>query len=152
VADDEPIVREIFIDATPEEVFEFLTRSDKYVLWMGLSAQLDPRPGGIYEVDPNTRDIILGEFIEVVPSKRIVFTWGWKEPGHPIPAGSTRVHIELTPQNGGTFLRLVHHRVPGASRERHEMGWTHYLGRLNTVVAGGNPGPDPYAAASVRHG
>lgn len=152
MAEGEPIVREIFIEATPEEVFPYLTQSDKYILWMGLAAQLDPRPGGIFQIDPNTRDIILGEFIDVVPPRRVVFTWGWKEPGHPVPAGSTRVHIELTPHNGGTLLRLVHHSVPIASRERHEMGWSHYLGRLKTVIAGGNPGADPFAAASVRHG
>jgi uncharacterized protein YndB with AHSA1/START domain len=148
----EPIIREIFIEATPEEVFPYLTQSDKYVLWMGLTAEIDPRPGGIYQVDPNTRDIILGEFIEVVPPKRIVFTWGWKEPGHPVPAGSTRVHIELTPHNGGTLLRLEHHSVPPPSRERHEMGWSHYLGRLRAVTTGGDPGQDPFADASVRHG
>jgi uncharacterized protein YndB with AHSA1/START domain len=152
VAEDEPIIKEIFIEATPEEIFPYLIDSDKYVQWMGLAAQLDPRPGGIFQIDPNTRDIILGEFIEVVPPKRIVFTWGWKEPGHPVPAGSTRVQIELTPQHGGTLLRLMHHRVPDSSRGRHEMGWAHYLGRLTTVVTGGNPGPDPFAAASVRHG
>ena len=69
MTDDEPIIREIFIEATPEEVFPYLTQSDKYVLWMGLTAHLDPRPGGIYQIDPNTRDIILGEFIEVVPGR-----------------------------------------------------------------------------------
>jgi uncharacterized protein YndB with AHSA1/START domain len=152
VAADEAIIKEIFIEAAPEEIFPYLTQSGKYVLWMGLSAQLDPRPGGIYQVDPNTRDIILGEFIEVVPPRRIVFTWGWKEPGHPIPAGSTRVCIELTPQSGGTLLRLVHRNLPPPSRERHEMGWSHYLIRLKTVIAKGDPGPDPFATASVKHG
>lgn len=152
MAEGEPVIKEIFIEATPQEIFAYLTDSDKYVLWMGLAAQLDPRPGGIFQIDPNTRDIIRGKFIEVVPPTRVVFTWGWQEPGHPVPAGSTRVHIELTPQNGGTLLRLVHHGIPSASRERHEMGWLHYLARLKTVMSGGNPGPDPFAAASVRHG
>jgi uncharacterized protein YndB with AHSA1/START domain len=152
VAEDEPIVKQIFIEATPEEIFPYLTQSDKYILWMGLAAQLDPRPGGIYQIDPNTRDIILGEFIEIVPPTRIVFTWGWKETGHPVPAGSTHVHIELTPQNGGTLLRLVHHKIPTESRERLEMGWSHYLGRLLKVARGTDPGPDPFAVASVRHG
>lgn len=152
MVEDDPIVREVFIEAPPAEVFAYLTQSDKYVLWMGLAARLDPRPGGVFEVDPNTRDIILGEFVEVVPAKRIVFTWGWKEPGHPIPAGSTRVHIELTPQHGGTLLRLVHYRVPISSRPSHEAGWSHYLGRLKTVLGGGDPGPDPFATANVRHG
>jgi uncharacterized protein YndB with AHSA1/START domain len=70
VADDEPIVREIYIDASPEETFPYLTESDKYRLWMGLSAELDARPGGIFRVDPNGRDVISGEFVAVEPPHR----------------------------------------------------------------------------------
>jgi len=147
----EPIVKEIFIDAPPEEVFTYLTESEKYVLWMGLSAEIDPRPGGIFKVDPNTIDIIFGEFLEVVPNRRLVFTWGWKEPGHPVPAGSTRVEIDLIPEGGGTRLRLTHHGVPDSMGERHDMGWSHYLGRLAVRMAGTDPGPDPFASPEFRH-
>jgi uncharacterized protein YndB with AHSA1/START domain len=151
VAADEPIIKKIFIDATPEEIFPYLTQSEKYVLWMGLAAEIDARPGGIFKVDPNTRDIIFGEFLEVTPSERIVFTWGWKEPDHPVPAGSTRVEIDLKPLDGGTLLRLTHHGLPEVMRDRHEFGWSHYLGRLKIVTAGGDPGPDPYADPQFRH-
>ena len=58
---------------------------------MGVSAVLDARPGGVFQLDPNHRDVIYGEFVEVVPFRRVVFTWGWKEPNHPMPAGSSRV-------------------------------------------------------------
>jgi len=112
VAESEPIIKEIFIEATPEEIFPYLTQSEKYVLWMGLTAEIDARPGGIFKVDPNTLDVIYGEFLEVSPPKRVVFTWGWKEAGHPVPAGSTRVEIDLSAQDGGTILRLTHFHVP----------------------------------------
>jgi uncharacterized protein YndB with AHSA1/START domain len=151
MADDEPVTKEIFIDAAPAEVFPYLTQSEKYVLWMGLAAEIDARPGGIFKVDPNTRDIIFGEFLEVTAPHRIVFTWGWKEPGHPVPAGSTRVEIELQPRDGGTLLRLKHYHLPGPSRARHDSGWSHYLNRLKIVLRGGDPGPDPYADPQVRH-
>ncbi len=82
---------------------------------------------------------------------RIVFTWGWKEPGHPVPAGSTRVEIDLSPQNGGTLLRLTHFHVPDVIRDKHELGWSHYLGRLKIVMAGGDPGADPYSDPQFRH-
>jgi len=148
---EEPIVKEIFIAAAPEEIFPYLTQADKYILWMGLSAEIDAQPGGIFKVDPNTLDVIHGEFIEVIPPKRIVFTWGWKEPGHPVPAGSTRVEIDLIPQNGGTLLRLTHYGIPDIMRDRHEFGWSHYLGRLRTRLHGGDPGPDPYSSPQFRH-
>jgi uncharacterized protein YndB with AHSA1/START domain len=151
VAADEPIIKEIFIEATPEEIFSYLTSSEKYILWMGLAAEIDARPGGIFKVDPNTVDIIYGEFLEVTPPKRIVFTWGWKEPGHPVPAGSTRVEIDLEATDKGTLLRLTHYGVPDGAREGHAMGWSHYLPRLKIVMAGGDPGRDPFSDPQFRH-
>lgn len=147
----EPIEKEIFIEAPPEEVFSFLTETKKYLLWMGVDAELDPRPGGLFKVDPNGRDVIFGEFLEVDPPRRIVFTWGWKEPGHPMPAGSSRVEIDLIARDGGTLLRLKHFGVAGSLHDRHEAGWGHYLGRLKTVMAGHDPGPDPYGVPEHRH-
>jgi len=85
MADAEPLVKEIFIDARPEEIFPYLVKADKYLSWMGVSAELDPRPGGIFQVDPNGRDVILGKFVEVDPPRRVIFTWGWKDPTHPVP-------------------------------------------------------------------
>ena len=61
------------------------------VRWMGLETELDPQPGGKYRLDPNGRDVIQGTYLEVVPNSKIVFTWGWDQPGHRVPAGSTTV-------------------------------------------------------------
>jgi uncharacterized protein YndB with AHSA1/START domain len=152
VSDDDPIIKEIFIDASPEETFPYLTETAKYVLWMGLAAEIEARPGGIFEVDPNGRDVIRGEFIEVSPPHRVVFTWGWKEPGHSVPAGSTTVEVELRPQGNGTLLRLIHRGLRGDRRDKHEAGWQHYLTRLNVVVCGRDPGPDRLAMPTYRHG
>jgi uncharacterized protein YndB with AHSA1/START domain len=63
---------------------------------MGIRAERDPREGGIFRVDPNGRDVIRGTYLQVVPPFRVVFTWGWEEKGRRVPAGSTRVEIELT--------------------------------------------------------
>jgi uncharacterized protein YndB with AHSA1/START domain len=131
----EPVVRQVFIDAPPEEIFPYLTQADKFVLWMGLSAQIEARPGGMFRVDPNNRDAMLGEFVEVTPFRRIVFTWGWEAPGHAMPAGSSRVEIELTPREGGTLLTLTHRNLPDDSREEHDRGWSHYLKRLAIATA-----------------
>ncbi len=147
----EPLIKEIVIAASPEEIFPFLTQRDRLLQWMGLAAEIDARPGGVFQVDPNTVDVIRGEFVEVIPPRRVVFTWGWREPGHPVPAGSTRVEIDLLPHAEGTLLRLSHFGLPGGMRDRHDMGWTHYLRRLATVVDGADPGIDPYASPEVRH-
>jgi uncharacterized protein YndB with AHSA1/START domain len=41
----EAIVREIYVDATPETVFEFFTDSVKLTRWLAVEATVDPRPG-----------------------------------------------------------------------------------------------------------
>ena len=151
----DPLVKEVFIDAPPSVVFQFLTDPAKMIRWMGIRAEIDPRPGGLYWLDPNGRDFIRGEYVEVLPDRRIVFTWGWEKPSEgmsAVPAGSTQVEIDLQPEGAGTRVRLIHRQLPPDARERHEIGWAHYLGRLRAVSEGAEPGPDPYADLSVRHG
>jgi len=150
--DDGPIVKDIRIDAPPEIVFEFLTDPAKLIRWLGLRAELDPRPGGIFRVDPNGRDVIRGTYLETVPHSRVVFTWGWEAPGRGVPAGSTKVEITLARDGTGTRLRLTHRNLPSGSRKGHDERWTHYLDRLKTASEGGDPGVDPLANPESRHG
>ncbi len=48
---DTAIERELAIAARPETVWEFLVDPRKATRWIGMSARLDPRPGGEYRVD-----------------------------------------------------------------------------------------------------
>jgi uncharacterized protein YndB with AHSA1/START domain len=89
------LIREIVIDATPETIWPFLTDADKYVEWVGTVAEIDPRPGGIYRVLIRGQHQSAGEFVEVVPNQKVVFTFGWEEENHPIPPGSTTLEITL---------------------------------------------------------
>ena len=148
----DPIVKEIYIDAPPAVVFEFLTDPKKMIRWMGIRAEIDPRPGGVYRVVPNGRDVIRGEYLEVVADSRVVFTWGFEGGGYHVAAGSSRVEIDLTPEGRGTRLRLVHRELPPEARDGHDSGWGHYLGRLKTVSEGGEVGRDPMSDPAVRHG
>lgn len=136
------LVREIVIDATPETIWPFLTEPDKHVQWLGTVAEIDPRPGSTYRVKVGDRHQSGGEYVEVVPLEKVVFTFGWDEPDHPIPAGSTTVEISLHPEGDKTRVRLVHRGLPPDAVEDHGHGWAHYLERLATVGAGGVAGPD----------
>jgi uncharacterized protein YndB with AHSA1/START domain len=91
------LVREIMIDASPETIWPFLTDPARHVEWLGTEADLDPRPGGTYRVLVGGEHPGVGEYIEVVTNEKVVFTFGWDEPGHPIPAASTTVEISLHP-------------------------------------------------------
>ena len=68
---------------------------------MGTSVTIDPRPGGIYKVNVTGRDIARGEYLDVAPDSRVVFTWGWEGEGSPVPPGSSTVEISLVPDGDG---------------------------------------------------
>lgn len=148
---DDVLVKEIYIDATPAEVFPYLTRSEQYVKWMGLTAELDPRPGGVHRIDMNGVDSVVGQYLEVEPPHRLKYSWSLVRSDRPEPQDAGIVEIELLPQGDGTLLRLTHRGPDRAARDRHDMGWTHYLGRLAVVVNGKNPGPDPFASGDHCH-
>ena len=136
------VEREVRIAASPEVVFSFFTDPLKMVRWKGMDAALDPRPGGIYRVNVTGRDIAVGEYVEITPYSRVVFTWGWEN--SPIAPGSTTVEVDLRPDGAGTLLRLRHRGLAGAAAGEHAAGWDHFLPRLAEVAAGGDPGPDPW--------
>jgi len=136
------LVREIVIDATPETIWPFLTESDRHLEWLGTVAEIDARPGGTYRVLVAGEYPSRGEYVEVVPKEKVVFTFGWEEPGHPIPPGSTTVEISLHPEGEKTRVRLVHRGLPADAVDDHGVGWEHYFDRLAIVVSGGDPGPD----------
>ena len=138
------VVREVWIAAAPETIFPFFTDPQQMLRWMGVSADLDPRPGGLYRCDVNGKDVARGEYVRIEPPHRIVCTWGWEGEGHPVPPGSSTVEVTLTPDGGGTLVRLTHRDLPEPTRGQHAEGWEHYLARLAVAAAGGDPGRDPW--------
>ena len=139
----EVVHREIRIDAAPSTVFEFLTDPAKMVRWMGTEAVLSPRPGGAYGVNINGYERVSGEVIEIVPDRRLVFTWGWEGGALPVAPGESTVEISLEPDGKGTLLRLTHRDLPPDMHTFHRLGWDYYLPRLAAVAASRDPGPDP---------
>ncbi len=133
------IERVITIAAAPETVFAFLTDPEQYVRWKGRLAQLDPRPGGVFRVEfANGKDIAAGRFVESVPPRRLVFTWGW-EGSDFVPPGASTVEIDLEPTGQGTRLRLVHRGLPEPAMTSHAEGWDYFLPRLAEVAEGREP-------------
>jgi uncharacterized protein YndB with AHSA1/START domain len=145
--------RVLAIDASPETVWEFLVDPDKLTRWMGLQASVDLRPGGSYRFEVIPGHTASGEFVELDPPRRLVYTWGW-EPGEdgpgPVPPGSSTVEIELQPDGRGTQLRFTHRDLPNAeAAESHAHGWDHYLERLVIAAGGGDPGRDPWLSGEM---
>ncbi|MGQ0537291.1 MAG: SRPBCC family protein [Methanobacteriota archaeon] len=150
---------EVRIQARPEEIFPYLVEGDQYRRWQGFAATLDARPGGAFEVAMTPRSRVRGRFVAVEPPRRVVFTWGWEvgaergpsgadpPPGiRETPPGSTTVEILLIPEGRETVVRLRHVGLGADAAGTHRAGWVGYVGRLATVVQGGDPGPEPLLA------
>lgn len=128
--------------ASPERVFAAWTTPDLLARWMAprddfapTVAEIDPRPGGRYRFAmsaPNgDKPTVSGTFEEVVPGRRLVFTWAWEH----TPERVSRVTVSLAPRDGGTELTLHHERfADDEARTKHEQGWSGCLGRLAAVV------------------
>jgi len=134
------------IKARPATVFSFFTDRDRWLSWQGISAEIDPRPGGVFRMNVRGDGWASGRFVAVEPPHRIVFTWGWEGEESPVPTGSSTVEIVLEPDgDDATHLTLVHSGLPLPAVEMHRDGWNHYLERLAIRSAGDDPGPDPTA-------
>lgn len=137
------VEREVRVSASPETIFPFLIDPEKIVRWKGTEAMLDPRPGGIYRVNVAGKNMARGEFVEVSPYSKVVFSWGW-EGDTEAPPGSSTVEVSLTPDGDETIVRLRHTDLPTKeSAAKHTMGWNHYMSRLAVAAPGGDPGEDP---------
>jgi uncharacterized protein YndB with AHSA1/START domain len=132
------------IDARPEIVFSYFVEPDKMLGWFGREAHLEARPGGEYRVRLNDQARAMGEFVELDPPRRVVFTFGWEGDAANGPGKGT-IEVTLTPEGEGTHERLVHRGLSDGTQEEHRDGWQYYLDRLAIRAVGGDPGPDKNA-------
>jgi hypothetical protein len=102
---------------------------------------IDARPGGHVLIRYPNGIEASGEIVDVRSPDRIVFTYGYAS-GDPIPPGSSRVTIQLEPEDSGTRLHLSHEFADPAVRDHHVQGWRFQLSLFANVVADeANAGP-----------
>ena len=130
----------VHIDAPPERVWEYFTRPEALVLWMGEYARLEPEPGGEFTVDVKGAPV-RGRFLRLDPPRLLLISWGYAGSDRLGPGAST-VEIRLTADGSGTRVDLEHRDLPPAEQPGHVTGWAHYLARL-AAAAVGEAGPDP---------
>jgi uncharacterized protein YndB with AHSA1/START domain len=138
------VVVERLVKAQPATVFSFFTDPARWLVWQGVDATIDPRPGGVFRINVRGDGYASGHFVELDPPWRLVLTWGWEMADNPVPPGASTVTVELTPDPAGTLVRLTHRGLPPEAFAPHRMGWEHYVERLDTAATGGDPGPDPW--------
>lgn len=116
----------VHIDAAASTVYELWTTAEGLCAWWGVTASVDPRPGGAIRVDIDGDHVMVGEVVSVEPPHRLRFTFGW-DGGTPTP-GSTDVDVVIDDLGSSTRLTLRHHGLPLEFIESHARGWTHFVG------------------------
>jgi uncharacterized protein YndB with AHSA1/START domain len=100
-----------------------------------LRADADVRPGGcfniIFRLQNGDEHNPTGVYREVVPEKKLVFTWEW--PGS--RERESLVTFLLKPSDGGTELTLIHEHLPDEeARISHALGWNGLLDKLSAFL------------------
>jgi len=130
------------LKARREVVFAAWTRADLMTRWLfpgegwTASVSADVKVGGRYQLAMRDADggrhEQFGEYREIVPVSRLVFTWSCPALG----VVDSVVTVELTEQGEGTELLLTHQLPPDPKiRRGHEDGWHGCLGNLEKFLS-----------------
>jgi uncharacterized protein YndB with AHSA1/START domain len=102
-----------------------------------VEAQVDLRVGGALRIVMRAEGTVIehfGEYIEIDPPRRLVFTWASPFTG----AEPSLITLELEPEGpDATQLLLVHSRLPESVAKSHRDGWGTMLDRLSGKLPAG---------------
>jgi uncharacterized protein YndB with AHSA1/START domain len=128
------ITASVRIAAPPDVVFPYFTDPALAVKWIADAAYLDARPGGTFSVNVRGNPA-RGEYLEIDPPHRVVFTWGIEGSGD-LPPGTSTVEVVLQPEGNETVVTLTHRDLPTPEfRRSHREGWSEFLGLLAALLS-----------------
>lgn len=142
------IEREVYVEASPEVVFEVVSSPDHLQHWWPDEAHYEPVPGSTGEIVFGMREaggaVVPFTVVDVQAPRR--FSFRWTHPaGEPAGAGnSLLVTFELSPSGSGTLLKMTESGFREMGWElavlehqfhEHVTGWDYYLPRLAPYVA-----------------
>src|SRR3984893_6381836 len=133
---------ERLLTAAPAKVFSAWTDPKKIGRWFcpvacePVLAETDARVGGRYRIvvraQSGEEHDVSGTFREVVPNRRLVFTWAWRT----TPERESLVTVELKPDGDGTLLTLTHEQFfDEDARDRHQGGWNGAMDKMEKLFA-----------------
>ncbi len=141
------IERELYIDATPEIVFEVVSDPAHAKQWWPDEARYETVVGSAGEIlfaDDDGGKVEALTVVDMEPPTR--FSFRWTHPAGEVAAAgnSLLVTFDLTPSGGGTLLRMTETgfremgwevAVLEEQYREHVAGWDHFLPRLAPYVA-----------------
>lgn len=135
--------KELFIQASPERVFQALTTKDDLERWFLVKAEIDLRPGGAIRFEWGPDAVEIGKILVLEPPLRLSYTWEALEPS------PTTITFELTAENDGTRLHLIHTGIgEGEDWDSYytsvDSGWSTHVNNLTAWLETGTcPPPGP---------
>ena len=142
------IERELFIEASPEVVFDVVSRAEHVRQWWPNEARFETIPGDSGEIvfgEPGgERTVVALSVVEVQPPELFSFRWTHPAAEPARDGNSLLVTFRLTPTRGGTLLRMTESgfREMGwnaalVEQQYHEhvTGWAYYLPRIAPCAA-----------------
>ena len=134
-----------FINVPRNRVYEAWTDPAQLRQWFGpenvrtRDIVAETRVGGKFRWDltnPEGEEMtVQGEYRELQPGRKIVFTWQWQD-DDAWENHNSIVTVELFDTVGGTELRLLHEQLPSEeSRDNHDDGWKSLLKKLDKFVS-----------------
>lgn len=138
--DDATLILRRVLNATPERAFKSWTSPEHIQQWTrpepGMVVPLvhmDLRAGGKFRIQMKDPDgeyfTAVGEFREVKPPERLVYTWDWEKDGCGTKFGEVEgkpslITVEFLKMGERTELVLTHARFATVeSRDNHAQGW-----------------------------
>jgi uncharacterized protein YndB with AHSA1/START domain len=127
----------------PEKVWRAWTDAEALKKWWGPGpgervslAELDVRAGGRFRIvfggSEGKEHECAGVYKEVVPNRKLVFTWCWP---NSTPERVSVVTILFQQMNGETELQFRHEQFfDEAARDGHRRGWTAALENLSAFL------------------
>jgi uncharacterized protein YndB with AHSA1/START domain len=126
------------LPAAIEEVFRWWTEPALLERWMSpvgtVEAEVDLRVGGHLRIVMRDGPIEIehrGEYVEIDPPRRLVFTWQSQ-----YTDGASLVSVSLEPQGeASTTALIVHSKLPASAASSHAGGWGAMLERLEQELS-----------------
>ena len=130
--------------ASPERVFRAWTQPVALREWwcppgwIAAEIEVDLRVGGAYRIAMSRVGdggpvSVCGQFLEVRPPERLVYTWRWEGAFAQMP--ETLVTLELCGSQDETLLTLTHANFTDLGiRQQHRAGWISACDRLDRLV------------------
>jgi uncharacterized protein YndB with AHSA1/START domain len=143
------IEREVRIAASPETVFEVITSPEHLKEWWPDEAHFEPTPGATGELvfgdrSSGTANVPQITIVDVEPTRLFSFRWTHAAGEVAREGNSLFVTFELTPDEGGTLLRMTESgfremgwevAVLEETYADHSSGWDHFMDRLVRYAA-----------------